>query len=252
MASVSIARRKSPADVITWLDARHPDPARAFPPLEQALAEPNGLLAAGGQLSVDWLLAAYQRGIFPWFSPEDPILWWSPSPRMVLYPEELHVPRSLDKVLRNTAYEIRFDTAFPDVMLACAATPRPGQDGTWITPEVIEGYVGLHERGLAHSAECWIDGELVGGLYGVALGRMFYGESMFSWVPDASKRAFVHLVRWLQAQGFGLIDCQMHTAHLARFGAREIERDQFVATLKSLTAQPDLPGPWSYQWTKPT
>lgn len=251
MAFVSTVRRKHPVDVITWLDPRHPNPAQAFPPLQLAQTEPNGLLAAGGQLSVDWLLAAYERGIFPWYSPGDPILWWSPSPRMVLFPDELHVSRSLEKVLRNTAYEIRFDTAFSQVMLACAATPRPGQDGTWITPEVMEGYSALHERGIAHSAECWMDGELVGGLYGVALGKMFYGESMFAWAPDASKRAFVHLVRWLKGQGFGMIDCQMHTAHLARFGAREIERDQFIATLKSLTLLPGLPGPWSYQWINP-
>jgi len=219
----------------------------AFPPVESALTTPNGLLCVGGDLSAKRLLAAYRSGIFPWFSPGDPILWWSPNPRMVLYPAELHLPRSLAKVLRNRAYEVRFDTAFAEVMHGCAASQRPGQDGTWITPAIIAGYCELHAQGHAHSAECWMDGELVGGLYGVAIGHMFYGESMFAKRPDASKIAFVHLVRWLAAQGFGLIDCQMRTEHLARFGAREIGREEFLQTLRRLTGQGRPVGPWQYR-----
>ncbi|WP_028448536.1 leucyl/phenylalanyl-tRNA--protein transferase [Chitinibacter tainanensis] len=226
--------------MIPWLDHR-----LDFPPLSQALPEPNGLLAAGGDLSPNRILAAYQRGIFPWFMPGEPILWWSPDPRMVLYPAELHVHRSLDKVIRNKAYRVTFDTAFHAVMSACAE-PRAGQPGTWISAEMLAAYTALHEAGFAHSIECWIDGELAGALYGMAIGKMFYGESMFARRPDASKIAFVHLVRWLDAQGYGLIDCQMYTDHLARFGAREIPRAQFMASLERLTAQYVDPGPWSY------
>jgi len=228
--------------MIPWLGR-----ALAFPPLESALQEPNGLLAAGGDLGPDRLLLAYQQGIFPWFSPGDPILWWSPDPRMVLYPQELHIPRSLAKTVRNRPYEIRLDTAFRRVIEACAQSPRPGQDGTWIVPEVADAYSRLHELGWAHSAECWMDGELVGGLYGVAIGKMFYGESMYAHRPDASKLAFVHLVQWLRAAGFGLIDCQMRTAHLSRFGGREISRSEFLATMRRLIAQPGLTGHWQYQ-----
>ncbi|WP_273430750.1 leucyl/phenylalanyl-tRNA--protein transferase [Chitinibacter tainanensis] len=228
--------------MIPWLDHR-----LEFPPLTQALSEPNGLLAAGGDLSPNRILAAYQRGIFPWFMPGEPILWWSPDPRMVLYPAELHVHRSLDKVIRNKAYRVTFDTAFHAVMSACAE-PRAGQPGTWISAEMLAAYTALHEAGFAHSIECWIDGELAGGLYGMAIGKMFYGESMFARRPDASKIAFVHLVRWLDAQGYGLIDCQMYTDHLARFGAREIPRAQFMASLERLTAQYVDPGPWSYDY----
>lgn len=217
-----------------------------FPPNNQALEEPNGLLCAGGDLSVARLLLAYRRGIFPWFCPGDPILWWSPNPRTVLYPKELHVPRSLAKVIRHKPCEVRFDTAFAAVLQGCAETPRPGQQGSWITPAMRKAYAALHAAGYAHSAECWVDGQLRGGLYGVAIGRMFYGESMFAHAPDASKIAFVHLVRWLDAQGFGLIDCQMKTGHLARFGAREIDRADFLTTMQSLTSQNDLPGPWHY------
>lgn len=205
-----------------------------FPPLHAALQEPNGLLAIGGDLSPQRLLAAYARGIFPWYSPGQPVLWWSPDPRMVLFPAELKVTRSLEKRLRRDDYEIRFDTAFHDVMQACAATPRPEQDGTWIVPEMVDAYCQPHALGHAHSVETWMDGKLVGGLYGVAIGRMFYGESMFHHVTDASKLAFVHLARYLQQHGFGMIDCQMKTAHLARFGAREIPRDQFAAQLEEL------------------
>ncbi|QDQ27449.1 leucyl/phenylalanyl-tRNA--protein transferase [Chitinimonas arctica] len=218
-----------------------------FPPLETALAEPNGLLAAGGDLSPARLLLAYRQGIFPWFSLGEPILWWSPDPRMVLFPAELKVARSLAKTLRHKPYEIRFDSAFRAVIEACAQCPRPGQDGTWIVRDVIEAYCRLHELGWAHSAECWMEGELVGGLYGVAIGGMFYGESMFANRPDASKLAFVHLVRWLQTQGFGMLDCQMRTAHLARFGARELPRPAFLAELARLTSQAGGAAKWHYR-----
>jgi leucyl/phenylalanyl-tRNA--protein transferase len=226
--------------VISWLDSDAP-----FPPLESALREPNGLLAAGGDLSPQRLLDAYSRGIFPWFNPGEPILWWSPDPRMVLFPAELKVSRSLRKVLKSRNYEIRVDSAFRQVMQSCAA-PRDGQGGTWITAAMIDAYTRLHERGLAHSVETWVDGRLVGGLYGIALGRMFYGESMFSRATDASKIAFVHLVRQLERWGFGMIDCQMKTAHLASLGAREIPRSEFSEKLAELVKFPGLTGVWRF------
>jgi leucyl/phenylalanyl-tRNA--protein transferase len=215
--------------MIPWLNTDE-----AFPPLAKALREPNGLLAAGADLSPERLLAAYRRGIFPWYSPGQPILWWSPDPRMVLFPSELKVSRSLAKRMRKDDYEIRFDTAFRQVMLQCALTERPGQDGTWITSDIVEGYCRLHGLGHAHSVETWMEGELVGGVYGVAIGRMFYGESMFHHVTDASKLAFVHLVRRLHDQAFGMLDCQMKTAHLASLGAREVSRDEFSQRLSEL------------------
>lgn len=226
--------------MLTWL-AEHGD----FPPVHQALRNPAGLLAAGGDLSPARLIAAYAHGIFPWYGPGDPILWWSPDPRMVLFPEELKVQRSLVKVMRRRHYQIRVDSAFEQVMAGCAA-PRAGQDGTWIGPGMIAAYTKLHELGVAHSVETWIAGELAGGLYGIALGRMFYGESMFTRVPDASKIAFVHLVRQLQRWGFGMIDCQMNTAHLARFGAREIPRPDFIARLDDLVSLAPVPAPWRF------
>ncbi len=207
----------------------------AFPPVDSALDEPSGLLAVGGDLSPQRLLAAYRQGIFPWYSEGQPILWWSPDPRMVLFPDELHVHRSLQKIIRRGGYEIRVDTVFTRVMQACAE-PRKDQDGTWISPEMIEAYSMLHAMGFAHSVETWVDGELAGGLYGLALGRAFYGESMFARRSDASKIAFVHLVKQLQQWNFGLIDCQMNTAHLARFGAREIPRSEFTTHLQQLAA----------------
>ena len=225
--------------MIRWL--RPGDP---FPPLTQALAEPNGLLAAGGELSAARLIEAYRNGIFPWFNHGQPILWWSPDPRMVLIPRELKVARSLGKILRNRDYEVRADTDFRQVISACAA-PRATQDGTWISAEMIAAYGALHERGIAHSIETWIDGELAGGLYGVAIGRMFYGESMFARVPDASKIALVHLVRELQRRDFGMVDCQMHTRHLASFGAREIPRADFMRKLQELVNCPHVPGRWT-------
>ncbi|MFA5370370.1 MAG: leucyl/phenylalanyl-tRNA--protein transferase [Sideroxydans sp.] len=206
-----------------------------FPPVEQALLHPNGLLAVGGDLSPARLLAAYRRGIFPWFSPGDPVLWWSPDPRTVLFPAEFACSHSLKKTLRKGHYEICTDSAFEQVMRACAA-PRHGHGGTWIVEEMIAAYAALHHLGHAHSVEVWMDGKLAGGLYGVAIGAMFYGESMFSHRRDASKIALAHLAaqwqRWHGAQG--LIDCQMHTPHLASLGAREIPRTEFVAHVQEL------------------
>lgn len=224
--------------MIHWLR-----PAEPFPPVETALAEPNGLLAAGDELSAERVLEAYQQGIFPWFNADQPVLWWSPDPRMVLLPAELRVARSLAKVLRNRVYEVRADSAFRTVMKACAE-PRNHQNGTWISPAMIEAYHALHRRGIAHSIETWIDGELAGGLYGVAIGRMFYGESMFTRVTDASKIALVHLVRQLERWGFGMIDCQMHTAHLGRMGGREIPRAAFMRKLGELVNYPPISGTW--------
>jgi leucyl/phenylalanyl-tRNA---protein transferase len=225
--------------MITWLRGNQP-----FPPVQQALREPNGLLAAGGDLSPERLLDAYRHGIFPWYSDDEPILWWSPDPRMVLFPAELKVSRSLSKTLRNTAYEIRFDSAFDAVMMACAA-PRPTQAGTWITDQMRAAYNRLHRMGHAHSVETWAEGALVGGLYGVALGGIFFGESMFSRHRDASKLALVALVRKLQADGFGLIDCQLPTPHLESLGARAIRRSDFIRRVRELIHYPETPGSWS-------
>jgi leucyl/phenylalanyl-tRNA---protein transferase len=205
-----------------------------FPPIEQALREPNGLIAIGGDLSESRLLAAYTNGIFPWFSEGQPTLWWSPDPRMVLFPEELKISRSLQKRLRRKDYEVRFNSAFLQVIQACAQVQRPEQDGTWITNNMIEAYTALHRSGHAWSAETWVDNALVGGLYGVAIGNMFYGESMFHRLTDASKIAFVHLVQHLQQHGFQLIDCQMKTQHLTSLGAREIPRHGFLQLLSEL------------------
>jgi len=228
--------------MIPWL--RRDDP---FPPVETALAEPNGLLAAGADLSVPRLLAAYRRGIFPWFSPGEPILWWAPDPRMVLFPGEFKCARSLRKRLMRSDYEVRVDTAFPMVMQSCA-TPRKGQRGTWISPIMVAAYTALHEAGHAHSFETWMLGEdgpeLAGGLYGVALGRAFFGESMFSRRTDASKIALAHLVAELAVRGFEVIDCQMSTPHLASLGAREIPRREFSALLERLTAPEAPAGKW--------
>ncbi|HOY69729.1 MAG TPA: leucyl/phenylalanyl-tRNA--protein transferase [Methylotenera sp.] len=208
-----------------------------FPPVSLALGEPNGLIAIGGDLSLSRLLKAYQQGIFPWFSEGEPIMWWSPNPRMVLFPDELKITKSLQKSIRNKPFEVRFNTAFRQVMQACSGTPRVGQDGTWITDDIINGYCALFEAGYAISAECWLDNVLVGGCYGVKIGRMFYGESMFHHVTDASKVAFVALVQKLKTEGVGMIDCQMKTTHLANFGAREISRDDFIGQLRQLTTQ---------------
>ena len=224
--------------MIHWLRPDEP-----FPPVTAALADPNGLLAVGGELSAVRLIDAYRHGIFPWFSPGQPVLWWSPDPRMVLMPHELKVSRSLRKALRRRDYEVRADTCFRAVMEACAE-PRPEQGGTWISAGMIAAYCALHEQGLAHSIETWIDGELAGGLYGVALGRMFYGESMFTHAADASKIALVHLVRQIEHWHFGMIDCQLHTRHLASLGAREIPRADFMRKLQELVDYPGVTGHW--------
>ncbi|MEM8884163.1 MAG: leucyl/phenylalanyl-tRNA--protein transferase [Planctomycetota bacterium] len=211
-----------------------------FPPVH--LADEHGLLAVGGDLSVERLLAAYRRGIFPWpWYEHMPMFWWSPDPRFVLEPDELKVPRSLRSVLRREVFEIRCDTAFAEVLEGCSSAPRPGQDGTWISAEIFDGYLALHEAGYAHSIEAWLDGELAGGFYGVAIGDLFCGESMFARVSDASKAAFVTFV---QKSGFRLIDCQLETDHLRRFGAHEIPRKEYMARLEECLQAPDRVGCW--------
>jgi leucyl/phenylalanyl-tRNA---protein transferase len=232
-----------------------------FPPVKQALRTPNGLLAAGGDLTPARLLDAYRHGIFPWFNAGDPILWWSPDPRMVLFPEELKTSRSLRKTLRKKTYEIRTDTVFEQVMRACAAPrntrPELGRRelaGTWIHEDMIAAYTELHRMGAAHSVETWMEGELVGGLYGISIGRMFYGESMFSRSADASKVALTHLAAQLRCWNFGpstdlmtgMIDCQMNTPHLASLGAREISRMEFIQRLQELIHYPDVTSPWCF------
>lgn len=223
-----------------WIDPN--DPA-TFPDVEFALRDPEGLLAVGGDLSPERLIAAYAKGIFPWFSAGQPILWWSPNPRLVLFPEEVKISRSLRKSLRKNPFEVRFDHAFNEVVRRCAE-PRPQQDGTWITREMKAAYARLFDLGLAHSAEAWEGDELVGGLYGVALGRVFFGESMFSRRTDASKIAFVHLVRHLQAWGYHVIDCQVKTDHLMSLGAVEIPRRRFTQLLARHVVTGGRSAPW--------
>ncbi len=225
--------------MIPWLAADDP-----FPPLAAALAEPNGLLAAGGDLSAGRLLAAYRRGIFPWFSEGQPILWWSPDPRMVLTTDAFKVSRSLDRRVRAGRFEIRVDTAFRQVMQACAE-PRAGQGGTWITASIIDAYAALHDLGYAHSVEAWREGALVGGLYGVALGRAFFGESMFAREADASKVALVALVERLRRLDVPLIDCQQETPHLASVGARPMARAAFALRLAELIHSTAPPAGWT-------
>lgn len=211
---------------------------------DPAMAEPNGMLAVGGDLSAQRLLAAYRSGIFPWFDASQPILWWSPDPRMVLRPSEVHVSRSLRKSIRRLPYEIRFDSAFSQVIRSCAHTSRPGQGGTWITASMAQAYETLHGLGHAHSAEAWLDGRLVGGLYGVCQGGAFFGESMFASAPDASKMAFVVLARWLESQGVSLIDCQVATQHLRHFGGYEIPRSEFLHRVRQGLKLASLPPRW--------
>ncbi|MFD3208302.1 leucyl/phenylalanyl-tRNA--protein transferase [Pseudomonas sp. LS_2] len=217
----------------TWLTRD----SLTFPPLEKALHDPNGLLAAGGDLSADRLVQAYRHGCFPWYQDGQPILWWSPDPRTVLFPQELHVSRSLAKLMRQGRYKVSFDTDFEGVIAACAA-PRDYADGTWITDSMRAAYCELHRRGIAHSVEVREEGELVGGLYGLAMGRLFFGESMFSRADNASKVGFVTLVQHLQQAGFELIDCQMPTNHLHSFGARAISRARFAEYLARHLDQP--------------
>lgn len=222
------------------------DPLHAgqdFPPLEQALDEPNGLIAVGGCLSPQRIISAYRHGIFPWFNPGEPILWWSPDPRSVLFPDHLYVSRSLAKTLRKQAFQIRHDSAFSKVIEACAA-PRRAQGGTWITNDMKGAYLQLHELGIAHSFEAWQHGQLVGGLYGIGIGRVFFGESMFHRVTDASKVVFVHLVTQLTAWGYRLIDCQVSSEHLFSLGAEEIPRAAFAKLLDQLCVQAPSPDAW--------
>jgi leucyl/phenylalanyl-tRNA--protein transferase len=224
--------------MIPWLAAGQP-----FPDVDSALRAPNGLLAASSELTVEQLIAAYSQGIFPWYSEGEPVLWWSPDPRMVLFCSEFRVSRSLQKALRrharDPAVEICIDRAFSEVMQACAA-PRSDDVGTWITPEIVRTYGELHSRGLAHSVETWFDGELVGGLYGVTLGRMFFGESMFARVPDASKIALAALVRVLLREQVPMIDCQQNTRHLASLGGREIARHEFTSHVRHAVRRPPI------------
>ena len=209
-----------------------------------SLATEGGLLAVGGDLRPERLILAYSHGIFPWYSEGRPILWWCPSPRLVLFPEQLHVSRSLRKTMKRKAYRITFDRDFEGVIDGCAEIERAGQDGTWITADMRAAYVQLFEMGLAHSVEAWVGTELVGGLYGLSLGGTFFGESMFARRTDASKVAFVTLVQQLQAWNFDMIDCQVVTEHLLKFGAREIELDEFLQRLETSVARPTRRGPW--------
>lgn len=226
-----------------WLDPD--DPAAVFPPVEAALHDPDGLLALGGDLTPQRLLSAYRQGIFPWYSEDQPILWWSPDPRMVMRPDELRISRSLRKTLRKGVFRVTLDSDFAAVMAACAE-PRADGLGTWITQDMYRAYRHLHELGYAHSVEAWQDDRLVGGLYGVALGRVFFGESMFARVTDASKVAFALLVEQLRNWGVKLIDCQVYTGHLASLGATPVPRAEFVALLRHYAVPPDPGGAW--QW----
>jgi leucyl/phenylalanyl-tRNA--protein transferase len=232
--------------LIPWLSGDDP-----FPPIATALRKPAGLLAAGADLSPERLVAAYRRGIFPWFGEGDPILWWSTNPRMVLFVDELRVAKSLGKRLARMAadpsIEIRCDSAFVDVIRACAA-PRDLDGGTWIVEPMIDAYIELHRRGIAHSVETWIDGALVGGLYGLSIGRMFFGESMFARATDASKIALAHLVSFAREHGIPMLDCQQETAHLASLGARPIPREDFVAEVARLVDEPDVAWPERLVW----
>lgn len=229
--------------MIGWLN-----PGDPFPPADTALIDPNGLLCAGLELTPELVLAAYERGIFPWYSDGQPVLWWSPDPRMVLTPQDFKLHRSLRKTLNHSNFEIRTDTCFETVMRACAE-PRPEQGGTWISDAIVGAYSGLHSAGLAHSVETWMDGELVGGLYGIALGKVFFGESMFMRRTDGSKIAFAHLISQLRRWKFELIDCQQQTAHLASLGAAPIFRADFLRRLSRLVhSKPEVPlvGAWQF------
>jgi leucyl/phenylalanyl-tRNA--protein transferase len=226
-----------------WLDPDDPDVG--FPDPELALKEPDGLLAIGGDLSCARLLRAYVNGIFPWYGPGQPILWWSPDPRLVLPPEALHISRSLRKTLRRHLFRVTLDEAFEAVMGHCAG-PRPNTSGTWITPEMADAYRELHRQGYAHSVECWQGSRLAGGLYGVSIGRIFFGESMFAHVTDASKAALAHLTWQLRRWDFPLIDCQVHTPHLESLGATYLPRKTFTRLLRVACALPPPPSPWCF------
>lgn len=226
---------------ITWIEPKAP--AESLPPPGAALREPNGLLAAGGDLSPDRLMAAYRNGIFPWYNPGEPILWWSPDPRAVLFPETVHVSRSLKRRLNRGDLRVSADEDFSAVIEACAA-PREGQHGTWLTPEMRDAYTRLHRMNLAHSIEVRRDGALIGGVYGVSLGGAFFGESMFSLEREGSKVALVILCRQLQRWGYGLVDCQVQSAHLSRMGAVELPREVFLGHLRDAIARRGRSGSW--------
>lgn len=225
---------------VSWLNPATLD----FPTTDNALDDPNGLLAAGGDLSPERLMAAYRQGIFPWFEDSQPILWWSPSPRAVLFPENIYISKSLKKRLRRGEYTVTCDQQFRQVMEHCADIPRAGQEGTWITDEMLDAYCELFARGVAHSIEVWHEGQLMGGLYGIAIGKVFFGESMFSRRTDASKIAFVHLAKQLENWGFAVIDCQISNPHLSSLGAEEINREMFTRLLSDNIDQHS-----SHNWT---
>lgn len=216
----------------------------AFPPPH--LASRDGLLAIGGDLSEKRLLLAYRMGIFPWFSDEEPIMWWSPDPRLVLYPDEIRISKSLKKTIKKDVFQVTMDQAFNRVINECARVRRGKNQGTWIVNDMIKAYCRLHESGFAHSVEAWYEGKLAGGLYGVSLGRCFFGESMFTRISNASKVAFVKLVKYLKALSFDMIDCQVTTEHLMRFGAREIPRKYFLEQLEKALEYPTKKGEWSF------
>lgn len=226
--------KKVDRKIVPWLPPGGP---LWFPSADKA--KESGLLAAGGDLSPERLVLAYSKGIFPWYDDGTPILWWSPQPRCVLFPQELHVPRRLERTLRSARFTFSLNKAFSDVIRFCASVPRPGQHGTWLVPEMIEAYERLHRRGVAHSFEAWHHGTLVGGLYGIALGQIFFGESMFHLQPDASKAAVVTFVRALHAHNFRVLDCQQTTPHMVALGAREIPRGQFLRLVEEGIALPN-------------
>lgn len=231
-----------------WLDPRNP--GQPFPPVHLAMRDPNGLLAIGGDLSQQRLLRAYAQGIFPWFNPDEPILWWCPNPRAILIPADLHVSRTLRRVIRREDYAVTLDQAFPDVLEACAA-PRLRSHGTWLGDDMQRAYFDLHRNGHAHSLEVWRKGQLIGGIYGVALGRTFFGESMFSRADNGSKIAIYWLCQQLRAWNFDLLDCQITSAHLLRLGAAEVTRDEFLKALARSVTKPGFPGPWQFDIAAP-
>jgi leucyl/phenylalanyl-tRNA---protein transferase len=226
---------------LTLLDPTQP--RQPFPPLHKALKEPNGLLAFGGCLSPQRIINAYRHGIFPWYNPGEPILWWSPDPRLVLFPDKLNISRSLSKTLRKQPFQIRYDSAFYRVVKACAE-PRSEESGTWITDDMLQAYLTLHHLGVAHSFEAWQDGQLVGGLYGIAIGQVFFGESMFHRKTDASKVVFAHLIQQLTAWDYQLIDCQVSSEHLLSLGAEDIPRSRFTELLTKFCDRPPQPQAW--------
>ncbi len=215
----------------------------SFPPAH--LASPSGILAVGGDLSPERLLEGYRQGIFPWYTEHEPIIWWSPDPRFVLFPPEIRISRSMRQILRRQHFRITFDQAFRDVIASCQK-PRPGQNGTWITEEMKKAYITLHELGYAHSVESWQGEILVGGVYGISLGRCFFGESMFSFASNASKAALITLNNKLRDRSFGLIDCQIRSPHLASLGARDVPRKEFITLLERLLGQETIRGSWAF------